>query len=60
MSKKHTEERLEDAIEYQFIENDCYQKGASDDYDPARALEPARVIKIVREALIWAKEKVNP
>jgi len=47
--KKHTEDRLEDAIEYQFIENDCYQKGASDEYDPERALEPARVISFIEK-----------
>ncbi len=53
--KKHTEDRLEDAIEYQFIENDCYQKGVSDDYDPERALEPARVISFIEktQSKIW-------
>lgn len=47
--KKHTEDRLEDAIEYQFIENDCYQKGASDDFDTERALEPGRVLDFIQK-----------
>lgn len=47
--KKHTEDRLEDAIEYQFIKNDCYQKGASEDFDTERALEPARVLAFIQE-----------
>ena len=53
--KKHTEDRLEDAIEYQFIENDRYQKGLSDDYDPERALEPARVIAFIEktQTKVW-------
>ncbi|WP_347275278.1 RNA-binding domain-containing protein [Candidatus Kuenenia sp.] len=47
--KKHTENRLEDAIEYQFIENDCYKKGASDDFDTERALETARVLTFIQK-----------
>lgn len=47
--KKHTEDRLEDAIEYQFIENDCYVKGESTDFDPKRALEPSRVISFIEK-----------
>lgn len=46
--KKHTEERLEDAIEYQFLENDCYQKGVSEDFDAGRAIEPARVLSFIQ------------
>jgi type I restriction enzyme R subunit len=55
MSKKHTENRLEDAIEYQFIEKDRYQKGLSNDFDTERALEPARVIAFIEktQAKIW-------
>lgn len=46
--KKHTEDRLEDAIEYQFIEHDCYQKGASEDFDTERAIEPVRVLTFIQ------------
>ncbi len=55
MSKKHIEQRLEDAIEYQFIEQDRYQKGDSSDYDTERALEPARVIDFIKntQAKVW-------
>lgn len=55
MTKKHTEDRLEDAIEYQFIDKDCYQKGVSADYEPERALEPARVIAFIEktQSKIW-------
>ena len=47
--KKHTEDRLEDAIEHQFIKNDRYQKGTSDDYDSGRALEPDRVLAFIQQ-----------
>lgn len=47
--KKHTEDRLEDAIEYQFIEHDCYQKGDSEGFDTERALEPARVLAFIQK-----------
>jgi type I restriction enzyme R subunit len=55
MPKKHIEDRLEDAIEYQFTENDCYQKGDSDDFDSERALESARVIAFIEKTQpkIW-------
>lgn len=46
--KKHTEDRLEDAIDYQFLEKDCYQKGVSEDFDTDRALEPARVLSFIQ------------
>lgn len=44
MSKKHTEARLEDAIEYCLITEHGFIKGESSDYDAALALEPVRVI----------------
>jgi type I restriction enzyme R subunit len=44
MSKKHTEARLEDAIEHCLITQHGFIKGESSDYDAALALEPARVI----------------
>ena len=49
MSKKHTEDKLEDAIEYQFLELDRYQKGVSGDFDTERAMEPARVIAFIKQ-----------
>ena len=42
--KKHTENRLEEGIEYQFIEKDRYKKGVSEEFDTERALEPKRVL----------------
>ena len=55
MAKKHTEEQFEDAIESHFLHQDCYQKGASADYDKKLALEPARVIAFIKktQAKIW-------
>ncbi len=47
--KKHTEERLEDAIEYHLLNKDDYIKGVSDDYDAELALEPVRVIGFIQE-----------
>mgnify|MGYP001550211803 CR=1 FL=1 len=47
--KKHTENRLEDAIEYWLLNEHGYDKGASKDYDVEHALEPARVIKFIKE-----------
>jgi type I restriction enzyme R subunit len=44
MSKKHTEARLEDAIEHCLITRHGFSKGESSDYDPALGMEPARVI----------------
>ncbi len=47
--KKYTEDRLEEAIEYQLIEKDRYQKGVSDDFDTERALEPKRVLAFIQK-----------
>ena len=48
--KKHTEERLEDAIVYELVNNGEYVQGDSKkDYDAVRALEPARVIRFISE-----------
>lgn len=57
--KKHTEDRFESAIEYQFIKNDCYIKGSSDDFDTERSLEPARVIAFIEktQAKLWQSLK---
>ena len=57
--KKHTEARLEDAIEHQFVKLDRYQKGNSNDFDTDRAFEPACVISFIQETQpkIWAKLK---
>ena len=58
-NKKHTEDRLEDAIEYQLIENDCYQRGSSNEFDTERALEPARVISFIKKTQpkVWESLK---
>jgi len=50
--KKHTEDRLEDAIEYQFIENDCYQKGVSENFDTEHAIEPERVLAFIQNTQV--------
>ena len=57
--KKHTEDRLEDAIEHQLVEVDRYQKGNSSDYDTARALEPSRVISFIQktQTKLWESLK---
>jgi len=44
MNKKHTEAKLEDAIEHCLITQQGFSKGESKDYDTALALEPIRVI----------------
>ncbi|MBK82910.1 MAG: type I restriction endonuclease subunit R [Gammaproteobacteria bacterium] len=45
--KKHTEARLEDAIEHQFVSLDRYQKGSSNDFDVERAFEPSRILSFI-------------
>jgi len=57
MQKRHIEKRLEDSIEFQFTENDVYQKGNSADYDASHALEPARIIAFIKntQTKIWQK-----
>ncbi|PSW02563.1 RNA-binding domain-containing protein [Photobacterium lipolyticum] len=60
--KKHTEDRLEDAIEYHLVENDKYIKGDSADYDTGMALEPKRFIEFIKEtqSKTWqALEKIH-
>ena len=46
--KKHTEEKFEDAVEHCLIQQHGYQKGRSDDYDAALAMEPSRAISFIR------------
>jgi len=55
MSKKHTEAKLEDAIEHCLIAQHGFSKGESKDYDPALALEPARIIAFLKatQAKTW-------
>lgn len=55
MAKKHTEDRLEDAIEHCLIQQHHYQVGQSDDFDTEKALEPGRVIDFVKatQAKVW-------
>lgn len=47
-NKKHLEERLEDAIEFELINKHGYEKGESKAYDVKLALEPARVISFIK------------
>ncbi len=47
--KKHTEIRLEDAIEYHLLEKGDYIKGTNKNFEPDRALEPERVINFIRK-----------
>ena len=54
--KKHTEDRFEDAIEYQFLEKDCYVKGTSDEFDTERAIEPTRVIAFIENGCCLYKK----
>jgi len=48
-SKKHTEDRLEDAIEYVLLTNHAYEKGESKDFDVNLALEPARILSFIQK-----------
>ena len=54
--KKHTEARLEDAIEHCLITDHSYEKGQSKDFDVERALEPARIIEFIKatQEKVWA------
>ena len=57
LSKKHTEERLEDAIEAQLVGGGvhAYKKGSSDDYASELGLEPKVVIEFIQstQAKVW-------
>ncbi len=55
MTKKYTEDRLEDAIEHCLLQQHQYQQGHSQDYDVARALEPVRVISFIKatQRTVW-------
>ena len=57
--KKHTEDRLEDAIEHQLVELDRYQKGSSSDFDTDRAFEPGRVLAFIQktQTKLWENLK---
>lgn len=55
MSKKHTEARLEDAIEHYLITQHGFVKGESSDYDASLALEPERLVAFFKatQEKIW-------
>jgi type I restriction enzyme R subunit len=55
MNKKHTEAKLEDAIEYALLHEGGLSKGHSQDFDNARALEPASVLAFIQrtQAKAW-------
>tara|TARA_Y100001973_G_C5204218_1_gene340251 strand:- start:1806 stop:4868 length:3063 start_codon:yes stop_codon:yes gene_type:complete len=46
--KKHTEARLENAIEHCLIHEHHYQRGLSKDFDVEKAIESARVIEFIQ------------
>ncbi len=46
--KKHTEDRLEKAIEYSLLKNGGYVKGSNPDFNKELALEPKRVIEFIK------------
>ena len=48
MKKKHTEDRLEDAIEYELIHQGGYHQGSPEDYDMERALFPQQVLSFIQ------------
>lgn len=54
--KKHTEDRLEDAIEYCLINEHHYKQGQSKDFDVEKAIEPARVIDFIKatQEKVWS------
>lgn len=54
--KKHTEARLEDAIEHCLLHDHKYEQGQSKDYDVEKALEPTRIIEFIKDTQekIWA------
>ena len=57
MINKHTEERLEDAIEAALVGdgNSSYENGSSGDYDPELGLEPQAATEFIRatQATKW-------
>ena len=47
--KKHTEDKLENAVIHHLTTHGGYTLGTESDYDPARALEPSHLINFIRE-----------
>lgn len=56
MSKRHTEENLEAAIEGCLLTDHAYAKGQSGDYDVEKALEPLRVLAFIKatQEKLWS------
>ncbi|PWQ95507.1 type I restriction endonuclease subunit R [Leucothrix pacifica] len=56
MSKRHTEEKLETAIEDCLLNVHGYEKGQSGDYDAEKAMEPQRVIDFIKatQQKVWS------
>src|SRR5574344_484960 len=46
--KKHTENRLEDAIVDSLVSSSGYVLGCSEDFNAERALEPGRVLEVIK------------
>ncbi len=53
--KKHTEERLEEAIEHCLISTHGYVKSTSEEFDPTLAMNPLRVINFIKstQPKVW-------
>jgi type I restriction enzyme R subunit len=48
MTKKHTEDRFEDALEYELITNGGYQKGSAAQFDKTRAMDTVALIDFIK------------
>lgn len=48
MTKKHTEARFEDALEYELINNGGYQKGSAAQFDKTRAMDTVALIDFIK------------
>ncbi len=55
MNKKHTEDKLEDAIEHYLVSEHGYEKGKSEDYNTTLAMEPAGLVSFIRatQKKVW-------
>lgn len=55
MAKKHSEAQFEDAIEYSLLHEGGLSQGHSQDFDPARALEPGSVLDFIQrtQPKVW-------
>lgn len=59
MSQKHTEARLEDAIEYCLIEQHGYRKGVPGHFDVERAVEPGALIAFIKSTQLKLRQSLE-